>query len=257
MSLPKFAKTGTAAPGKPSGSKFGAAPQTPARPQTAGKFGRPAPEPEPEEEEEEQAPEEPQRGAGRFGRTESAPAGHGGRSQGRGNERQYVPARGRYTGTRSKAEKPPWLEEGEHRLEVMKTWESYKKGTGPRLFIQVKILETNNPTHTVGELRTIKYNTDDRAFGATSESIFMFCRASAGFYSDAAALEGLSDEGMQNLIDAASGNPEAERELSPSGKPFGANPLAGSFVWARGSKGNMSDSGVQFFDFDWFPAEPF
>lgn len=257
MSLSKFAKPSAAAPAKSGGGKFGAAPSTPSRAAAPSKFGArqaPEPEPEPEDEEpEEQAP--PQR----FGRTANAPATRG-RAQQRGGtagERQYVPTRGRYTGTRSKAEKPPWLEDGKHHLEIMKTWESYKKGTGPRFFIQVKVLSSNNPTHEEGELRTVKYNTDDRAFGATGESIFMFCRAAAGFGTDAEALDAMGDESMQDLIDAAHGNPEAQQTLAPNGKPYGENPLVGSFVIAQGSKGNMSDNGVQFFDFDWFPAEAF
>lgn len=257
MTLSKFAKTGTAA-GKPSGSKFGAAPA--ARPAAAAsKFGaRQAPEPEPEPEDTEEA-QEPARGGGRFGRTDSAPTGRGGRSQGqprRGN-RVHVPQRGRFAGTRSQAPRPPFLEGGKHLVKIVKTYESYKPGRGPRLNIHFEILESTDPINQPGDLRTVGYNTDDAAFSATAGEIFSFVRAAAGFASDEEFLEAFPNDTDQDLIDAVHGNPEAMKEIGPHGKPYGENPLEGQVVEAFGSKGNMTDSGVQFYRFEYTPAEAF
>lgn len=259
MSLSKFAKTGSAA-GKPSGNKFGAAP-APTRPVAASKFGaRQAPEPEPEDEEPE--PEQaPQRGGGnRFGRTDSAPAGRGGRAQGneRGGGRARVPQRGRFTGTRSEAPKPPFLESGKHICKVVKTYESYKPGRGPRFNIQLEIIESSDPINKPGDVRSVGYNTDDAAFSATAGDVFAFVRAAAGFATDEEFLTVFPNDADQDLIDAAHGNPEAMKELGPNGQPYGENPLEGQIVEAFGSRGNVSEkTGTQFYNFQWSPAEAF
>lgn len=263
MLLSKFAKTGTAAPaGRPAGSKFGAAPA--ARPAAAAsKFGaRQAPEPEPEpgpEEDPEPEQQAPQRGGNRFGRTDSAPAGHGGRAQGnqRGG-RARVPQRGRFTGTRSEAPKPPFLESGKHICKVVKTYESYKPGRGPRFNIQLEIIESSDPINKPGDIRSVGYNTDDAAFSATAGDVFAFVRAAAGFATDEDFLATFVNDSDQDLIDAAHGNPEAMKEIGPNGQPYGENPLEGCIIEAFGSRGNVSEkTGTQFYNFQWSPAEAF
>ncbi len=238
MAVSKFSKPAAAAPAARPGGKFGA---------------RPAPEPAPEEEAEPEREAAPQRG--RFGRSANAPAGAAGP---RGRGKVHVPGRGRFTGLRSKEAKPPWLEEGHHTLEVVKTFESLKPGTGTRTHIQLKISSTDNPTHREGETRSVKYNTDERAFGATAGAIFMFARAAAGFADDESFLEAVGEEGADDLIDALNGNKEAEKAICPlNGKPWGENPLAGCIIHCIGSKGNVSDNGVQFYEFDWYPEDAF
>lgn len=261
MALSKFGKAPATAPAKPAGKFGGAGKAPPAKPAAGGsRFGRPQPPPEEEpaeeEEPEEQAP--PARGGGRFGRTADAPAGRGGRAAGRQLQgRVHVPQRGRFTGTRSRAPRPPFLESGKHLCRVVKTWESYKPGRGPRLNIQLEIIESTDPNNAPGDLRSVGYNTDDAAFSATAEEIFSFVRAAAGFETDEEFLGTFVDGSEQDLIDAVHGSPEAMKEIGPNGEPYGENPLEGQCVLAVGSKGNMSESGIQFFNFDWAPAEAF
>lgn len=266
MPLSKFGnqggggKFGGSGGGKPApASKFGGGGTAAAPPaRSPGKFGaRQAPEPEgPEEGEEQEQP--PQRGGGRFGRTQNAPAGRGGRSQGRGPQRVHVPARGRYDGTRSRLPRPPFLEAGKHLCRVVKTFESYKPGRGPRLNIHLEIIESSDPVNSPGDIRSVGYNTDERAFSATSEEIYAFMRAAAGFATDEDFVATFPNGADQDLIDAAHGNPEAQAEMGPNGQPYGENPLEGQVVEAFGSKGNTSEDGsIQFYNFEWAPAEAF
>jgi hypothetical protein len=62
----------------------------------------------------------------------------------------------------------------------------------------------------------------------------------------------------QDLIDAVHGNPDAQKEVGPHGEPYGENPLEGQVVQVYGSRGNTSaDGSIQFYNFEWSPAEAF
>lgn len=167
------------------------------------------------------------------------------------SRRNHTPREGRFTGMPSAQDRPPQLEEGNHLLRIVKTFESENPKTGTWFQIHFEVLDSTNKKHRPGSKASVRYHTERKSMTVTGPKITSFVRAACGFATDdemRKRVPKMSESGKAGydvLIDAALGVQKAEDQ-------FGQNPLEGRVMLTDATKGKYDeDKDVQYYEFEW------
>lgn len=168
----------------------------------------------------------------------------------------FKPEGGKYSALRPAAARHPLLETGSFVLEVVKTFESRNKGTGNKWFhADFLILESDSedPRFQAGKNCTYMQCVSDNAIEVGGPKVIAFIMNCCGFEESQEAdfyAQFGGDEGVGEMIDAASGVPDAE-------KIHGANPMAGYKVrcqsYESGEGTNKKGKTITYYDQSWAP----